>query len=120
MGCLRNICINTLRKDDNDDDNNNNNKFAKNMFKIKRCTVLLRRTKMNRTSFEGKVTILWNQQLQTNPTNPNNKPDIKIHDNEKGMCGLIDVAISRIRNVIERVVIKINAIIHQMNVTVLN
>ena len=51
--------------DDDDDDNNNNNK----------------------------VTILWNQQLQTNTTIPNNKPDIVIRDNEKGTCMLIDVAI---------------------------
>jgi len=32
----------------------------------------------------GKVTILWNQQVQTGRTNPNNKPDIIIRDNEKG------------------------------------
>jgi len=32
----------------------------------------------------GKVTVLWNQQIQTDRTNPNNKPDIIIRDNEKG------------------------------------
>ena len=50
----------------------------------------------------GKVTILWNQQKQTNRTIPNNKPDIIIRDNEKGTCMLIDVAISGNRNVIKK------------------
>ena len=40
----------------------------------------------------GKVTILWNQQVQTDRTIPNNKPDIIIRDSEKGTCMLIDVA----------------------------
>ena len=54
------------------------------------------------TSQDGKVTIhvLWNQQVQTDRTIPNNKPDIIIRDNEKGTCMLIDVAISVDRNVI--------------------
>jgi len=38
------------------------------------------------TSQEGKVTILWYQQVQTDSTIPNNKLDITIHDNEKGTC----------------------------------
>ena len=42
----------------------------------------------------GKVTILWNQQAQTDITIPKNKPDIIIRDNEAGTCMLIDVAIS--------------------------
>ena len=46
-----------------------------------------------------KVTILWNQQVQTDRTIPNNKPDITIRDNEKGTCMLIDVAISGYRNI---------------------
>ena len=50
----------------------------------------------------GKVTILWNQQVQTDRTIPNNKPDIIIRDNEKGTCLLIDVAISGDRNVIKK------------------
>ena len=33
---------------------------------------------------------------------PNNKPDIIIHDNEKGTCVLIDVTISGDRNVIKK------------------
>jgi len=36
-------------------------------------------------SHEGKVTILWNQQVQTNRTLPNNKLII-IRDNKKGTC----------------------------------
>jgi len=35
------------------------------------------------TNQGGKVTMLWNQQLQTDRTIPNNKPDIIIRDNEK-------------------------------------
>ena len=54
------------------------------------------------TSHEGKVTILWNQQVQTDRTIPNNKPDIIISDNEIGTCMLIDVAISGDRNVIKK------------------
>ena len=46
------------------------------------------------TSQGGKVTILWNEQVQTDRTIPNNKPDIIICDNEKGTCMLIDAAIS--------------------------
>ena len=42
----------------------------------------------------GNVTILWNQQVQTDRTIPNNKPDIINRDNEKRTCMLIDVAIS--------------------------
>ena len=49
----------------------------------------------------GKVAILWNQQVQTDGTIPNNKPDI-IRDNERGTCMLIDVAISGDRNVIKK------------------
>jgi hypothetical protein len=46
------------------------------------------------TGQEGNVTILWNQQVQTDRTISNNKPDIVIRDNEKRTCMLIDVAIS--------------------------
>ena len=53
------------------------------------------------TNQGGKVTILWNQQVQTDRTIPNNKPDI-IRDNEKGICMLIDVAIKGDRNVIKK------------------
>jgi enolase len=50
----------------------------------------------------GKVTILWNQQVQTNRTSPSNKPDIIIQDNEKGTCMLIDIAILGENNVIKK------------------
>jgi hypothetical protein len=43
-----------------------------------------------------------NQQVQTNITIPNNKPDIVIRDDEKRTCMLIDVAISGNRNVIKK------------------
>jgi hypothetical protein len=49
-----------------------------------------------------KVTILWNQQVQTDRTIPINKPDIIIRDNEKGTCMLKDVAISGDRNMIKK------------------
>jgi len=52
------------------------------------------------TSQEDKVTILWNQQVQTDRTIPNKKPDIIISDNENGTCMLIDVADVRDRSVI--------------------
>ena len=54
-----------------------------------------------KTSQGGKVTILWNQQVQTDRTIPNNKPDTIIRYNEKGTYMLIDVAISGDRNVIK-------------------
>jgi len=54
------------------------------------------------TGQRGNVTILWNQQIQTDRTIPNNKPDIIIRDNEKRTCMLIDVAISGDRNVIKK------------------
>ena len=49
----------------------------------------------------GKVIIFWNQQVQSDRTIPNNKPDIIIDDIEKRKCRLIDVAISGDRNVIK-------------------
>jgi len=58
--------------------------------------------KSGKTSQEGKVTILWNQQVQTDRTIPNNKPDIIIRDNGKGTFMLIDVAISGDRNVFKK------------------
>ena len=53
------------------------------------------------------MTILWNQQVQTDRTIPNNKPDIIIRNNEKRICMLIDVAIPGDRNVIKKEVEKI-------------
>jgi hypothetical protein len=40
--------------------------------------------------------------VQTDRTIPNNKPDSIIRDNVKGTCMLIDVEISRDRNVIKK------------------
>jgi hypothetical protein len=54
------------------------------------------------TNQGGKVTILWNQKVQTDRTISNNMPDIIIRDNEKGTYMLIDVAISGDRNVIKK------------------
>ena len=45
---------------------------------------------------------MWNQQVQTDRTVPNNKPDIIIRDDEKGTCMLMDVAILGDRNVIKK------------------
>ena len=53
------------------------------------------------TSQGGKVTILWNQRIQTDRTIPNNKPDIIIRGNEKGTCMLLDVSISGDINVVK-------------------
>lgn len=46
------------------------------------------------TSHESKVTILRNQEMKTDRTVPNSKPDIIIHDNEAGTCLLVDIATS--------------------------
>jgi hypothetical protein len=54
------------------------------------------------TSHEVKVTILWNQHVQTDTTILNNKLDITICDNKKGARFLTDVAISGDRYVIKR------------------
>ena len=49
-----------------------------------------------------RITILRNQQIQTDRTIPNKKPDSIIRDNEKRTCMLIDAAISGDRNVIKK------------------
>jgi hypothetical protein len=54
------------------------------------------------TSQVGKVTILCNQQVQTDRTISNNKQDTIIRDNGKGTCMLIAVAIPGDRNVIKK------------------
>ena len=50
----------------------------------------------------SKVTVLWNQQVRTNRTIHNNKPNIVIRDNEKGTCPLIDIATLGDTNVIKK------------------
>jgi len=54
------------------------------------------------TSHEGKVTILWNQQVRTDRTISNNKPDIIIRDNKQRTCMFTDFAIPGDRNVIKK------------------
>jgi hypothetical protein len=44
--------------------------------------------KLVEASSEGKVTVLWNQQVQTVRTIPDNKPDTVIPENGKGTCRL--------------------------------
>jgi hypothetical protein len=46
--------------------------------------------------------IIINQQIQTDRTIPNYKPDIAIYDYEKGTCMLLDVAIPGDWNVIQK------------------
>lgn len=54
-------------------------------------------------SLEGKATIiLCNQEVQTDRTTLNNKPDFIIQDTEKGTCTLIDVTVSGDRNVVKK------------------
>ena len=43
----------------------------------------------------GKVTVLWNQQIQTDRTILNNKPYIIIRDNEKGICMYVCMYVNR-------------------------
>ena len=54
------------------------------------------------TSQGGKVTILWDQQMQADRTIHSNNPDIIIRDDEKTTCLLIDVALSGDRDVIKK------------------
>jgi hypothetical protein len=51
---------------------------------------------------ECKETVLWNLQVQTDRTIPDNKPDIILGGGEIGTCMLILVAVSGDRNVIKR------------------
>jgi hypothetical protein len=53
-------------------------------------------------SHEGKVAILWKQQVQADRTIPNDKPESIMSDNEKETCMLIDVAILGDRNVTKK------------------
>jgi hypothetical protein len=54
------------------------------------------------TSYEGKATIVWNQQVQTDRTIPNNKADVRIRDHENGTCMLLDVTLLGGINVIKK------------------
>jgi hypothetical protein len=41
--------------------------------------------------YDGNIIMLWNQQVKTDRSVPNNKPENIIHDNEKGTCMLSDL-----------------------------
>ena len=81
-----------------DDDNINNNNNNNNNKHVPNSAV---------ANQGGKVTVLWNQQVQTDRTILNNKPDIIIRNNERRTCILIDVTIPGDRNVIKKVAEKI-------------
>jgi hypothetical protein len=61
---------------------------------IRQRTLVRACTELAWTGLGDKETILWNKQLQTDSTIPNNKPDIIIRDNGKRIWKLIDIAIS--------------------------
>ena len=96
----------------NNNNNNNNNNKVRAQIHFNICKVIGVQLDKKHwyehvpnsvvTNQGGKVTILWNQQVQTDRTIPNNKPDIIIRDNEKRTCMLIDVAIPGDRNVIKK------------------
>jgi hypothetical protein len=100
----------TVYNNNNNNNNNNNIVCAQLHFNIcKERGVQLDKKhlyehvpKSAETGQGGNVTILRNQQVQTDRTIPNNKPDIIIRDNKKRTCMLIDVAISGDTNVIKK------------------
>ena len=57
--------------------------------------------KLVETRHEVKVTALWNKQVRTDRTVPNNKPDIIIRDNKQVTCMSIDAVIPEDGNVIK-------------------
>jgi len=61
-----------------------------------------RATKSVERRHESTVIVLWIQQVKTDKTVPNNKPDTLIHYNGKGRCLLVDIVISGDRNVIKK------------------
>jgi hypothetical protein len=58
--------------------------------------------KLVETIHVGVVSKLWNQQMLTDITIPNNKLDVTIRDNEEGTCLLTDTAISADMNAIKK------------------
>jgi hypothetical protein len=82
--------------DDDDDDDNNNNNNNNYTLTCKEIRVgvgvkLDNKCRYNHvpksieTNHEGKVTILWNQQVRTDRTSPNNKPDVTINATQQGI-----------------------------------
>jgi len=57
--------------------------------------------KSEETSHKGKLTVFWNQRVQTDKTVPNNKLDVIIHDNDKGTCVFKDDGTLGDRNAIK-------------------
>jgi hypothetical protein len=92
IACFRYTIINALHKDDDDnddvklDDKHWNDHVPKSV----------------KMSHESKVTILWNQQVRTDRTTPNNKADITIRDDKQGTCMLIDAGIAGDRIAIKK------------------
>jgi len=70
--------------------------------KVRQQTLYDQVPKSVKAHHEDKVTILWNQQVQTDRTIPGYKLDITICDKKQGTCMLIDVAIPGDRNVIKK------------------
>jgi len=58
--------------------------------------------KLAETDREGKVTVLWIQQVETDRTIRDNKPDTIVRDNEKGTYIFIYAAISGDRKMIKK------------------
>ena len=76
MVCFRYTIVNTLHKYDNKDNNNNKKKKKKKTgVKSDNKHWYDHVPKSFETSHESKVTKLRNQQVMTNRTIPNNKPD---------------------------------------------
>ena len=61
------------------------------------CDFVPKKLEKNR---EGKVTILWKQQVQTDRTITNNKPDVTIRDSKQETSTLTVVAVPRDINVV--------------------
>jgi hypothetical protein len=65
-----------------------------NRGKIRHGTLALAFIKVSGKSHDSKVTILWDQQVKTNRAILNNKRDIIIRDNKRGIRLRIDIKIS--------------------------
>jgi hypothetical protein len=90
------MMVNALHKDDNKFNNNNNN------VKLDNKHWYEHEPKSAKRSHEGKVTIIWNQYVQTKRNILNNKPKNIIHGNKQRTCMLIDVEIPADINVIKK------------------
>jgi hypothetical protein len=87
----------------NNNNNNNNNKYVRKQgYNWTKKHWYEHVPKSVETGQGGNVTILWNQQVQTDRTIPNNKPDVIIRNNEKRTYMLIGVVISGDRNAIKK------------------